>query len=107
MNGKIINYSNIGRDVGVSDVTVQSYFQILEDTLIGFMLEPYHTSIRKRQRENPKFYFFDTGVQRNLADHLTLPLTESNYLFGDTFEHFIILEIKRRSEYLMNDYKFS
>ena len=107
MNGKIINFSSIARDVGVSDVTVQTYFQILEDTLIGFMLEPYHTSIRKRQRESPKFYFFDTGVQRSLADQLTLPLIESTYLFGNTFEHFIILELKRRSEYLMNDYKFS
>ena len=39
-NGKIINYANIARDVGVDDKTIKSYYSILEDTLIGFFLEP-------------------------------------------------------------------
>ncbi|MGH2611964.1 MAG: ATP-binding protein, partial [Rhabdochlamydiaceae bacterium] len=41
-NGKIINYANIARDVGVDDKTIKEYFSILEDTMIGFFLEPYH-----------------------------------------------------------------
>ena len=77
------------------------------DTLLGFYLEPYHLSVRKRQKEAPKFYFFDTGVQRALAEVLTLPLVESSYGYGKTFEHFIILELHRRSSYLRNDFKFS
>jgi predicted AAA+ superfamily ATPase len=55
-NGELINFANIARDVGVDIKTVQSYFEILEDTLLGFMLEPYHRSVRKRQRQAPKFY---------------------------------------------------
>jgi predicted AAA+ superfamily ATPase len=107
MNGKILNYAKIAREVGSSIPSIQSYFQILEDTLLGFFLEPYHRSIRKRQREAPKFYFFDTGVQRALMNSLTVPLTESSYAFGDTFEHFVILEIVRRSHYARNDWQFS
>ena len=107
MNGALLNFSNIARDIGSTTPTVQSYFQILEDTLLGFYLEPYHLSIRKRQKEAPKFYFFDTGVQRALAEVLTLPLVESSYGYGKTFEHFIILELHRRSSYLRNDFKFS
>jgi predicted AAA+ superfamily ATPase len=61
MNGEPLNYSAIARDVGTSDQSVRSYFQILEDTLVGFVLEPYKPSVRKRQREAPKFYFFDVG----------------------------------------------
>jgi predicted AAA+ superfamily ATPase len=61
-NGQIVNYSKIARDVGVDTTTVQNYFSILEDTLIGFHLPAYHRSIRKRQRESPKFYLFDPGV---------------------------------------------
>nr|MBA3238584.1 ATP-binding protein [Parachlamydiaceae bacterium] len=34
-NGKIINYSNISRDVGANDKTIKSYYAILEDTLVG------------------------------------------------------------------------
>lgn len=35
-NGKIVNYSNIAKDVGVEDKTVASFFSLLEDTLLGF-----------------------------------------------------------------------
>ena len=106
-NGMIINYANIARDVATSDVTVRSYFQILEDTLIGNLLEPYHTSIRKRQRENPKFYLFDTGIQRALSKTLDVRLAPSTYAFGKAFEHLVICEFFRLSSYLRNDYSFS
>lgn len=106
-NGEILNFSNIGRDVGANTVTVQSYFQILEDTHIGFLLHPFHTSIRKKQRTNPKFYFFDTGVKRALEGTLTTGLAENTYGFGKAFEHFVILEVLRLNAYLEKDYRMS
>ncbi len=106
-NGEILNYSSIARDVGADHKTVMSYFEILEDTLLGFLLEPYHTSVRKRQRQAPRFYFFDPGVCRALSGLLTVELVPSTYAFGRAFEHFVILEIMRLSDYAQNDYKFS
>ncbi len=73
-NGKIINYANIARDVGVDDKTIKEYFCILEDTMIGFFLEPFRNSFRKRLVEKPKFYFFDTGIVRSLSRRLSVPL---------------------------------
>jgi len=107
MNGELINYSRIGKDVGVSDQTVKTFFQILEDTLIGFYLQPFHRSIRKRQRESPKFYFFDTGVTRALSRTLKLSLEPSTTEYGKAFEHFITLEFYRLSEYFQTDYRMS
>lgn len=106
-NAEVINYSNIARDVGVDTVTVKSYFQVLEDTLVGHFLPAYHKSIRKRQRSNPKFYFFDTGVKRSLENSLNLDLQEGSYAYGKAFEHFLILEIIRLNSYLEKDYRFS
>lgn len=106
-NGEIINFSNIARDVGVDNLTVQSYFQILEDTLVGFLLPSYHRSIRKRQRSNPKFYFFDLGVKRSLENTLSVELKENTYAYGRAFEHFIVMEIVRLNHYFERDYKFS
>jgi predicted AAA+ superfamily ATPase len=106
-NGTIVSYANIARDVGTSDVTVHTYFQILEDTLLGFLLEPYHQSIRKRQRENPKFFLFDTGVQRALSRTLDIPLTPQTYAFGKAFEHLVVCEIIRLASYRRNDFTFS
>ncbi len=106
-NGKIINYANIARDVGVDDKTVKEYFVILEDTLIGFFLEPYHNSFRKRMSEKPKFYFFDPGVVRSLARRLTFPIIPQTFGYGDAFEHFVILEFIRLAAYFQPDYRFS
>lgn len=106
-NGKIINYAHIARDVGVDEKTIREYFQILEDTLIGFFLEPFHNSFRKRLVEKPKFYFFDTGVVRALSRRLSVPLTPQTAAYGEAFEHFIVLEFIRLGSYFEPEYRFS
>ena len=106
MNGKIINFSKIARDIGVDTTTVQNYYSILQETLIGFYLRAYHTSIRKSQRLAPKFYLFDTGVCRALKGTLSLPLLPQTYEFGEAFEHFIILEIIKLAEYSRKSWKY-
>lgn len=106
-NGKIINFNNIARDVGVSDKTVKEYYSILEDTLIGFFVEPFHSSLRKRLSQKPKFYFFDVGVSRVLSRLLKVPLLPQTNAYGDTFEHFIIAEVLKLAQYYHRDYRFS
>ena len=106
-NGEIVNYSNVARDIGTDHKTVASYFEILEDTLLGFLLEPYHASVRKRQRQAPKFFFFDNGVTRALGGMLNVELVPGTYGFGKAFEHFVLLEIMRLSSYRQNDFRFS
>lgn len=106
-NGTILNYANIARDVGVDDKTVKAYYNILEDTLIGFFLDPFHSSFRKRLSLKPKFYFFDTGVVRALARLNPIPLEPQTMAYGVAFEHFIILECIRLSAYFNPEYHFS
>lgn len=106
-NGKIVNYSNIARDVGADDKTVKSYFSLLEDTLVGYFLEPFHHSFRKRLRVAPKFYFFDLGVARALAATLSLnPVSGTSY-YGELFEQFIIVECFKLKHYYQSEYRLS
>lgn len=106
-NGKIINYSNIARDVDASDKTVKSYFSLLEDTLLGKLLEPFHHSFRKRLKSASKFYFFDVGIVRALTHMLNVPLVEGTSYFGELFESFIIMECIKLASYYHSDYRFS
>lgn len=106
-NGKIINYSNIARDVGVDDKSVANYFSILEDTLLGFMLEPFQHSFRKRLKLSPKFYFIDVGITRALARMLTLEPVISTSYYGDLFEQFIVVECIKLASYYKSEYRFS
>ncbi len=107
MNGQLLQYANIARDVGVDEKTIKKYFEILEDTHMGFLLHPYHPSMRKRQLQSPKFYFFDLGVVRSLARTLSVEIIPQTNLYGDAFEHFVVCEIQRLSHYLKNDYRLS
>ncbi len=105
-SGTIINYNNIARDIGVDWSTVRNYFEILEDTLLGFQLPAYHRSFRKQQLSSPKFYLFDSGVKRALDKTLSL-WPSTGQMIGPLFEHFIICEFFRLNDYKGKDYTFS
>ena len=107
MNSHIINFSNIARDTGVDHKTVQNYYQILVDTNLGFFLEAYNRSVRKVQKQSPKFYLFDMGVKRSLQNMLNVPLLPSTTEFGDAFESWFICECFRLNHYYELDFEFS
>ena len=95
--GELTNYSAIARECQLPVRTVQSYYEILEDTLIGFRIEPWRKSIRKRLSAHPKFYFFDPGITNAINKRLTSPLDAQ--LKGRLFEQWIILETHRIINY--------
>jgi uncharacterized protein len=105
-NGEILNYSKISRLVNADIKTVQKYYQILEDTFVGFYLEAYHTSLRKKLIEAPKFYLFDLGVKRALDKSLNIKMTSGNYGYGKAFEHLVITQMMFLNYYFRLDYTF-
>lgn len=106
-NGEIINYSKIAREAQIDSKNVERYFSILEDTLLGFFLVSYSKSIRKRQIQSPKFYFFDLGVTNAFLGTLDNNIVPQTYSFGRSFEHFIILEFIRLNDYFELGFRFS
>lgn len=96
--GEILNYTAVGRDAALATRTVQEYFQVLEDTLLGFRLEAWAKSPRARLVKHPRFYLFDTGVTNALTQRLTAagdPLAR-----GRLFEQWVVLECLRLIDYL-------
>lgn len=106
-NSQVINYANIAADASTDPSNVRNYYQVLEDTLLGFFLEPFHLSIRKRQRLSPKFYFFDTGVVRALQQNLDIPVRQGSYEYGRLFETFLILQIQALLKYSNRQFQLS
>lgn len=103
----VVNYSNIAKDIHSDPKTVSGYYDILEDTLLGFRLSAYHTSIRKQQKKAPKFYLFDTGVTRALAGQVDYDLAPKSFEYGKLFEAFIVNELVRRLTYNEKQFKLS
>ncbi len=105
-NGNILNFSNLSREIGIDIKTCQSYFQILEDTLLGFYIPAWTKSVRKQQLSHPKFYLFDTGVTRALTQQLSLPILPKTTEYGRAFEQFWVTELMRMNDYRETDFRF-
>lgn len=104
-NGEILNISNISRDVGVARSTVQSYFEIFQDTLLGFHLPALQLKAKIKEIAHPKFYWFDTGVLRALRGglHDSPEKAERDHLF----ETFLLNELRALDSYAGKNGEFS
>ena len=105
--GKILNLRNIARDTGIDPKTAANWFSVLEDTLVGFYLDSYDTSIRRQMRKAAKFFLFDVGVTRALSGMLSHEPAEATSYYGELFEQFLIAQIHAKNIYLQLDYQLS
>lgn len=105
MNGELLNYAKVGSDCGVSPKTVREYYTILEDTLLGFTLNPWRKVKTRKLIETAKFYLFDTGVIRHLKGLPHVPAKTRD--FGNLFETFLINEIRAYLVYSYSSLKLS
>lgn len=90
-DGEIVNYNNIAQECGVSATTVSSYFDILEDTLIGYRIPAYTKVVKRRIVQAPRFYYFDVGIANHLLHRKELVRGTVDY--GHAFEHLVIQEL--------------
>lgn len=104
-DGEIINNNNIAQECGVSATTVNSYFDILEDTFIGYRLPAYTKVVQRRLVQAPRFYFFDVGVANYLMHRRRLVRGTTEY--GHAFEHLVIQELIAYMHYTHQDEKLS
>jgi predicted AAA+ superfamily ATPase len=96
-NGELLNFSNVASDSEVPSSTVREYYSILEDTLMGFFLEPWLESKKRKAIQTPKFYFFDPSVCHFILG--VKALERNSNLWGKAFEQFLAMEIKAYLSY--------
>ena len=90
-DGEMVNNNNIAQDCGVSATTVSAYFDILEDTLIGYRIPAFTKVMKRRLVQAPRFYYFDIGVANHLLHRKELVRGTTDY--GHAFEHLVVQEI--------------
>ena len=73
INGQVLNVQNIAREAAVARSTVDTYFAVLTDTLVGHLLPAWRPGLKVREAAQPKFYWFDPGVARAAAGLLRDP----------------------------------
>lgn len=96
-SGEEINYTNIANDIQMSAPAVSGWFQILEDTMLGYLIRPWTKSKKRKAVKTAKFYLFDVGLTRNLSGIDVPSDNQSDY--GRLFENFIAMELKAWLDY--------
>jgi len=97
MNGQVVNVAGVARDAAVARPTVQGYFSVLVDTLIGHWLPAWRKRAKVKETAKPKFYLFDPGVARALRGLQHEPLHASER--GHLLETWVLHELRAAIAY--------
>jgi len=96
LHGGMLNLSDLGRSLGISDTTARRYVDSLADSFMVRLLAPWHENVGSRQVKRPKVYVRDSGLLhallslRNESDLLSSPR------LGASWEGFALEETIRR-----------
>jgi predicted AAA+ superfamily ATPase len=97
VNAQVTSVAGLARDAGVARPTVQGYFEVLADTLLGAWLPAWRPRAKVREVRHPKFYWFDCGVVRALARRTREPLESAER--GALLETFVFHELRAQVAY--------
>jgi predicted AAA+ superfamily ATPase len=89
-HGHILNYAELGRSFGVSDMTVRKYSDILEGTFMVRILQPWFVNIGKRLVKRPKLYLRDSGLFHALQSIETPEQLYASPRLGASWEGFAL-----------------
>jgi hypothetical protein len=95
VHGQVLNWSELGRSMGVSDATVRRYADALEAALVVMQLKPWHENISKRQVKAPKLYVRDCGLLHTLLGIDTAAQLDVSPQSGASWEGFLIGQVLR------------
>ncbi|MGK5083045.1 AAA family ATPase [Bdellovibrionota bacterium FG-1] len=101
----VLNYSNLASDTGIPRRTVQSYFELVEDLLLGVRLPVFLKRAKRDMSQHPKFLFFDAGVYRTLRPKG--PLDRPEEIDGAALETLVFQELRALNDYLQLGYTLS
>jgi predicted AAA+ superfamily ATPase len=91
--GHLVNYADLARDIGISEVTAKKWLSILVTSGLVYLLQPYSANVEKRVVKTPKLYFMDTGLAAFLTKWRTPEVLMTGAMAGNYFETFVVTEI--------------
>jgi len=91
--GKVVNFTSLSNDVGVSATTIKTWLSVLKASYVVFELPPFFGNIRKRVIKSPKIYFTDIGLAAFLLGIHTEEQASRDPLRGNLYENLVIADI--------------
>ena len=96
--GNEVSRAELGRQLGMSKNTVESYLDLLEKVFVIYRRSGFRRNLRKEITKSHRYYFLDTGVRNALIRNFN-PLSLRNDV-GTLWENYVITERMKKQEYL-------
>jgi len=92
-SGNLLNYANLSKSLGVSNHTLKSYIDLLEDAFIIRRLQPFSFNQKKRLVKSPKIYIRDTGILHRLLRLNSFDQLMGHPILGNSWESYVLEQI--------------
>ncbi|MBN2557584.1 MAG: ATP-binding protein [Clostridia bacterium] len=92
---KMVNYSELAKDAGISSPTAKQWMSILISSGIVTLVEPYFNNALKRIVKAPNMYFMDTGLCAYLTRWTNPEALEVSAMAGAFLETYAVSEIMK------------
>jgi predicted AAA+ superfamily ATPase len=97
LSGRILNYSEIARALGISQPTARDYFDIAHGTFLWRSIPAWAKNTLKRTVKHPRGYLRDTGLLHALLRIPDLDALMSHPQMGVSWEGMVVEEIVRQA----------
>ena len=91
--GSAVVKSELASTLRISELTVQSYLNILEHSYIIKLIRPYHENIKSELRKQPKCYFMDNGMRNALLENFSPFDVRGSSERGFLLENFVFRQL--------------
>ena len=96
--GSEVSYNELGTQLGMSRLTVESYLDLLSKVFIIYKLPSYSTNQRKEVTKSSKWYFFDNGIRNAIINDFRIPTLRND--IGNLWENYLVSERIKSNKYL-------
>jgi hypothetical protein len=96
--GQLSNLSRLGQSLGVSHTTIRNYLDLLTDTYMLRILQPFNTNTGKRVVKTPKVYLRDTGTLHALLNIRSFEDLLGHPVYGPSWETLVIEQLLAKWE---------
>ena len=93
-NGQTINYQQLGNSLGVSNVTIRNYIDLLVGTFMVDSIPPYVSNMGKRMVKSPKVYISDQGITNTLLSLSSFRHLHGHPVFGTSWEQLVLMNVR-------------
>ena len=93
-NGQTVNYSALGNSLGVSNVTLRNYIDLLAGTFMLDVIPPWNNNTGKRLVKAPKIYLRDTGIAGALLSLDSFNKISGHPSFGSIWETLVLSNLR-------------